>query len=434
MRKVVSPVIAVVFLILGMILYSVGRRLNIFRWVSLFGSSEEEFTLREFIYLDEVSVVSLLASLTREITESRTDTETTESQKRSRFRLRAFTSKIPGFGAAHERLNINRDTEEVVRKSEIQSKFDELYGETADNFQLAAGQDDVCIPVSEFQEGGVSELEIEFSAHELYHFYNAYQYIFDVFEEHVEEFDAEQKQIIELMGSLFGERIPVVGEATNYRVAENEIRSLDTIEDDEEAEPLQIVGTLDPDMLWQEASTFLYEENKFTAYVRVPEAKLQEDWDPLKLTRVIRSISAEIGDSLSGMIEMSLKEAKQELDETDLEDEDESIDLVQDSHDTYLDKIEEMGGIELDEDRRQELVEEAFAEVLGGQESSKVEIQTDLLKNIADLAEEQENLDLDRGELSDLRIELMSQKSGQGVTPSTEDGNYLEVSFVAIYW
>jgi len=432
-RKMVSLPVAIGLFVLGGILLAAIRPIAL-KLAGYFGSSEEEFTLREFIYLDEVSVVSLLASLTREITESRTDSETIESQKRYRFRLRAFTSQIPGFDASRERLNINRDTEEVVRKSEIQSKFDELYGETADNFQLAAGQSEVCIPVSELQEGGVLELKIEFSAHELYHLYKAYRYIFDVLEDHVEEFDAEQKQIIELMGSLFGDQIPVVGEAVNYRVVENEIRSLDTIEDDEEAEPLQIVGTLDPDMLWQEASTFLYEENQFTAYVRVPEAEFQNDWDPLKLTRVIRSISEEIGDSLSSMIEVGLKEAKQELDETDLEDGDESIDLVQDQHEAYFDEIEEMGEIELNGGRRQELVQEAFAEVLGEQESSEIEIQTDLLKNITDLVEEQEGLDLDRGELSDLRIELMSQKSDQGATLSTEDGNHLEVSFVAIYW
>jgi hypothetical protein len=404
-------------------------------WVPFFGSSEDkDLTLREFIYLDEVSVVSLLASLTREITESRTDTETSERQRRTRFRLRAFTSKIPGFGGTREHLNINRDTEEVVRKSEIQSKFDELYGETAGKFELGPEQDKIDIPVSELEEGGVMELDIEFSAHELYHFYKAYQYLFDVFEEHVEEMDQEQKQIVELMGSLFGDQIPVVGEAANYRVVDDEIRSSDMIDEDSEAEPLEVVGTLDPDMLWQDPSTFLYEENQFTAYVRVPEAEFQDDWDPVKLTRVIRSISEDVGDKLSGMIEFGLKQAKEEIDESDLEESGNSEVLVSEDHNEYFARIEEQGDIEIDEERRQEFVGRAIAERVSSESSSGMETRAEVLREITDLVEDQEDVDLDRGELSDLRMDLTSDQESQDITISTEGGKYLEVSFVAIYW
>jgi hypothetical protein len=57
-------------------------------WVPYFGEkqeNEEELPLREFIYLDEVAVISLLASLTREVTESRIDVETTEKQNHGNF-------------------------------------------------------------------------------------------------------------------------------------------------------------------------------------------------------------------------------------------------------------------------------------------------------------------------------------------------------------
>jgi len=404
-------------------------------WLPFVGSSEEEkLTLREFIYLDEVSVVSLLASLTREITESRTDTEASERQRRTRFRLRAFTSKIPGFSGTREHLNISRDTEEVVRKSEIQSKFDELYGETAGKFELEPEQDEIDIPVSELEEGGVMELDIEFSAHELYHFYKAYQYLFDVFEEHVEEMDQEQKQIVELMGSLFGDQIPVVGEAANYRVVDDEIRSSDMIDDGLDSEPLQVVGTLDPDMLWQDPSTFLFEENQFTAYVRVPEAEFQDDWDPVKLTRVIRSISEDVGDKLSGMIELGLKQAKEEIDESDLEDSGDADILVSDAHNQYFDRIEQQADIEIDGESRQEFVGKAIAERVSSEGGTEMEAQAEVLREVTELVEDEEDADLDRGELSDLRMDLMSDQGGQDVTISTEEGKYLEVSFVAIYW
>jgi hypothetical protein len=430
----VSLPVAVGLLVVGGLVYAVLRSLSIPKWVPYLGSSEDEnLTLREFIYLDEVSVVSLLASLTREITESRTETESSESQRGSKFRLKAFTSKIPGFGASHERLNIDRDTEEVVRKSEIQSKFDELYSETSGNFQLDSDKKRRT-SVSELEEGGVMEIEIEFSAHELYHFYRAYQYLFDVFEEHIEELDQEQKQIVELIGSLFGDQIPVVGEAVNYRVVDDEILSSNLVEDDMDDEPLEIVGTLNPEMLWQDPSTFLYEENQFTAYVRVPEAKLQEEWDPVKLTRVIRSISEEVGDQLRGMIEFGLKQAKEDLNEADLEDDEEPTVLPQDPHETYFDRIEEMEDIEIREEQRREFVEEALAETVSSSDTSEMEIQIGVLKQVTDLVEEEEDVNLDRGGLSDLRVELIGEQGGQIIDAAAEKGNYLEVSFVAIYW
>lgn len=431
----VSLPVAVGLFVLGGIVYAVLGRLSLPGWVPYFGSSEdEELTLREFIYLDEVSVVSLLASLTREITESRTDTETSETQRRSKFWFKAFTSKIPGIGGSHERLNISRDTEEVVRKSEIQSKFDELYSKTSSEFQLGPDNEELRTSVSELEEGGVMEVEIEFSAHELYHFYRAYQYLFDVFEEHVEELDQEQKQIVELMGSLFGDQIPVIGEAVNYRVVDGEILSSDCVSDEMEDEPLEIVGTLDPEMLWQDPSTFLYDENQFTAYVRIPDAGLQEEWDPVKLTRVIRSISEEVGDRLSGMIEFGLKQAKEELNEADLEDGEETTGLLEDVHGTYFDNIEDMEDIEIGEEKRRKLVREAGAETVSGSGSSELELQTGVLKQVTDLVEDEENVDLDRGELSDLRVKLIDEQDEQDIDVVTEKGNYLEVSFVAIYW
>lgn len=395
---------------------------------------EMELDLREFIYLDGVSVISLLASLTREITESRTDSETTEKQKKWRHRFMLKIKGVFGLGTNRETLRIDRNTEEVVRRSEIQSKFDELYNETVEGLELAEGDESVSIPVSNLRQGGVMEIGIEFSAHELFHFYKAYEYLFDVFEEHAEDLDQEQKQIIQLMGSLFGDQVPVMGEAINYRVVDDEIRSLDEIEDDEEDEALQIVGTLDPEMLSPDPSQILYEENQFTAYVRIPDPKIQKEWDPVKLTKVIKSISKPVGDRLSRMIDFGLQQAKEELDEADLQGGLRSGGLVEDHHNTYFDHIEDSEGIDIDEDWREELIRRALTNSILVVDDDRVEVQTTLLKEVTDILEE-EGLDLDRDELSDLRLDLISGLDDAGeVVSKVDQGNYLEVSFVAIYW
>jgi hypothetical protein len=63
-----------------------------------------------------------------------------------------------------------------------------------------------------------------------------------------------------------------------------------------------------------------------------------------------------------------------------------------------------------------------------------MELQIEILKQVTDLVEEEENIELDRAELSDLRVELIDEQEDQELQASSEKGNYLEVSFVAIYW
>jgi len=418
----------------------VRKEVSIPHWVPLIGSEEEtELPLREFIYLDEVSVISLLASLTREITESRTISETNEKQTSWKLTLKSVISKIPILGRiTRETHRIKRDTEEVNRKSEIQSKFDELYSKTSNNLELAAGEEGVEIPVSNLNEGGIVELQVDFSAHELFHFYKAYQYLFDVFESQTDDYSQEEEEIIELMGSLFGNQIPVVGKAVNYRVVDGQICSIDMI-DEEDAEELQIVGTLDPDILWQDASQFLYDENQFTVYARVPKTHLQKDWDPVKLTRVIRSINKPIGDQLSQMIEFGLTQAKQELDEGDFDTESDTDHRVGKLVGDYYNHIEEEymeDGNTIDGERRSWLLEKAYSTSLTSTDSSDVEIGLEVLKNLTDLLEDEEGLELDRDQLSDYRMKLISRQNNEDsdIQTNSEGGNYLEVNFVAVYW
>lgn len=410
-------------------------------WVPSFLKSEDEdedeLPLREFIYLDEVSVVSLLASLTREVTEARTDIDMTENRKRWRFRLKAALSHLPvvgGGSASRETVSVDRDTEEVVRRSQIESKFDELYAETSPHLQLTEKDTKSGFPASNLSKGGLLEVDVEFSGHELFHYYKAFQYLIDVAEDAEYEFDDQEKQAIELMGSLFGDQIPVVGELENYVLVDGAIQEKDENVDVEDAESIWIAGTLDPEMLWQEPSQFLYEENKFTAYVRVSEAQIQKDWDPIKLTRVIKSISKPIGNQLSSVIDAAFSQAKEGFDTSELE-EDDPDSIVTDHHNEYFDYIEEDGNMSLSSDRREELLVTAYSETTIQPDESEYELETRLLRVLTQVVEDEEDVDLDHDTLAQRRSGIVDNE--ESVTDSdsnTSKRNYLEVSFVAVYW
>jgi hypothetical protein len=406
-------------------------------WVPFSGSeneNEDKLPLREFIYLDKMSVVSLLASLTREVTEERTDTDMTENRKRWKFRLKSTLSFIPYIGgsgsASRETVGVDRDTEEVVRRSEIQSKFDELYSETSPYFELKEVDGNEGASVSDLTEGGVMEVDVDFSGHKFFHYYKAFQYLIDVAEGTEYTFDNQEKQVVELMGSLFGDQIPVVGKLSNYKLVDEQIHESEG--DTDESEELWIAGTLDPDMLWQEPSQFLYENNNFTAYIRVPEARIQDDWDPLKLTRVIRSISQPIGDQLNRMLDAVITQSQEKFDTTNLED-GEQVALGKDHHDEYFDIIERNGDLSLSKNRRKELLVSASKKVITHPDESSYEFEIRLLKEVADLVEEQTDVDLDRDLLASQRSEFDLRNDGASV-PDSSSRDYLEVSFVAIYW
>lgn len=395
-------------------------------------NTDEDLPLREFVYLDEVSVVSLLASLTQEVTQARTDTDTTEKQEGWRAKIKGKLPFISSEVDEHS-LKIDRDTEEVVRRSEIQSKFDELYSETSPHFELQ-NQQEVGKDISDISEGGVAEVEVEFSAHELFHYYKAFQSLIDTAEGAEYEFNDEDKQIVEILGSLFGDQIPVVGELQEYRLVEGELRPTGTVDEDE-SEPLLIVGTLDPDMMWQEASQFLFEDNQYTAYVRIPEPEIQNEWDPLKLTRVIRSISPRIGDQLGAVLDEALRQAKQEINKTSIENLAVEDGLVDAHHHDYFDHIEEGYDITVSDEERLQMVESAHESTTSPEGASDYEIESEVLKDATDSIEENKDVELDRENLSDFRSDLLDQQQNEQAQGSSEDSqNYLEVSFVAIYW
>lgn len=395
--------------------------------------NDEDIPLREFVYLDEVSVVSLLASLTREVTQEKTETDTTEEQEGWGAKIKG---KLPFIGSeiSANNLKIDRDTEEVVRRSKIQSKFDELYSETSSDFEIKNDSQEFNKDISDISEGGVAEVEVEFSAHELFHYYKAFEYLIDMAEGAEYEFSDEEKQIVELLGSLFGDQIPVVGELQGYRLVEGELRPTEKVDEDE-SEPLLIVGNLDPDMMWQEASQFLFEDNQYTAYVRIPEPEIQNEWDPIKLTRVIRSISPRIGDQLSAVLDGALRQAKQEINETSIKNVAVSDEVVDSHHHDYFDHIEEEYDITVSDEQRVQMVQSAYDSTNLPEGAADYEIESEVLKDATDSIVEDRDVELDRERLSGFRSDLLNQKPNEQVPGEIEDDQkYLEVSFVAIYW
>jgi hypothetical protein len=251
-------------------------------------SDDESEPLREFIYLDETSVVSLLASLEGEITESlitRSESVNRELGKSNK----GLSYKGTGYNRINESETLERSGSETIQKSVIQSRFDELY-ESRQNQLLLPSEEG--LEVEEVTRSEIIELDGYVNVAESYRVFKILEYMTNTFEdieelqESIEDIPREELDAVSgFLSSLFGNQVPVKIDAANYRIVEGHIQHIHNLDSAEEGKPISIVAYLNRDSLWDDPLTVFSDNTEFTIYGRVISNEV--DWTPLRLTRVL---------------------------------------------------------------------------------------------------------------------------------------------------
>ncbi|WP_434523250.1 DUF6414 family protein [Halorubrum sp. AS12] len=251
-------------------------------------SDDDPEPLREFIYLDETSVVSLLASLEGEITESlitRSESVNRELGKSDK----GLSYKGTGYNRINESETLERSGSETIQKSVIQSRFDELY-ESRQNQLLLPSEEG--LEVEEVTRSEIIELDGYVNVAESYRVFKILEYMTNTFEdieelqESIEDIPREEVDAVSgFLSSLFGNQVPVKIDAANYRIVEGHIQHIHNLNSAEEGKPISIVAYLNRDSLWDDPLTVFSDNTEFTIYGRVISNDV--DWTPLRLTRVL---------------------------------------------------------------------------------------------------------------------------------------------------
>lgn len=265
--------------------------MGVIDWIKSRFSEESENDpepLREFIYLDETSVVSLLASLEGEITESlitRSESVNRELGKSNK----GLSYKGTGYNRINESETLERSGSETIQKSVIQSRFDELY-ESRQNQLLLPSEEG--LEVEEVTRSEIIELDGYVNVAESYRVFKILEYMTNTFEdieelqESIEDIPREELDAVSgFLSSLFGNQVPVKIEAANYRIVEGHIQHIHNLDSAEEGKPISIVAYLNRDSLWDDPLTVFSDNTEFTIYGRVISNEV--DWTPLRLTRVL---------------------------------------------------------------------------------------------------------------------------------------------------
>lgn len=291
---------------------------------------------REFVYLDEVSVTSLVAARHGSIAETfkNTRSESTGSEATSHVSTPATT--IPGLGLSSRMTSSRTTTQEVVRRAVVQGTFRSLRITDSDlklsvedqqarmRPRPATSESELvrqlkklsrkrrAVRVSDLERGDVVELRVELSADRTYQFMAAATSMLDMIKGRSSMFGISESQLaeiapmLELLPKMLVDLIPINARVTSHvRIdLENESWLVDATmiaprsHLADLSETISVAGVTELPLYWKDARRVLFERSEYTVYARLTRPGLATTWSPVKIADVFDSVSTEIGDQI----------------------------------------------------------------------------------------------------------------------------------------
>lgn len=284
------------------------------------------FPLREFVYLDEVSMKSLLVSqqgeLATEFTEQNVLVEQAETSSKLSAAPKGVGAEIGSRFASTSTLG-----RQTLRKSVAQSQFKTLLELDSINIRFRSDAQgdaplspgDIAQPetphsvrVSRLKRGDLLELEVELSADPIYRFNLTMAELSDLATKYPEMMNAPgARDVMEQVGpiskmleQLLVGLVPIRARCLSLGLVEYGGNSLIIRKTDAESlgletQPIDIVGVTDLDQYWKDVRRVLFAHGSFKMLCRVARGGLHDDWSPVKGAEVL----SELAPQFPGLLE-----------------------------------------------------------------------------------------------------------------------------------
>lgn len=308
-------------------------------WRRSRGRRGSDSSAREFVYLDEVSVTSLVAAVERDgIPETVTDKLTRASEAESSATYGAGAGKLK-VGLEGRLKSSESSSREVVRRTVIQGTFDSLrrrldpkavqsrtvanrwYERDLGTYASASSVERdlerlvrkrVCLPIADLARGDVLEIAISLDADPVYRMLTVMTSMMEMVKgrESVLGVDPQQFQqavpIAEMLDQLLVGLVPIRSEVRDYRLVNlcgsQHLLAADLIDPgsglDTGAAVFEVVGLTEIGGYWKDLRRVLFGKERCTAYVRVVAPQIRTNWNPVILTEVFKSASIDIVDQV----------------------------------------------------------------------------------------------------------------------------------------
>lgn len=293
--------------------------------------------LREFVYLDDVSLRSLLASQKGELTDQVTDLLSQADEAELAGSIGASSPVLKAEARSRYQTTTSEGTQ-TARKAVVQSLFKELREldwidvvlrpHTSASEAEAAGDliaSGVAVPAASLRRGALVELEVELVADPIFRFSTIASELTELardFPEMLKEPGAREGMALLVPGNRFLQRflaglVPVRARSTSHVVVELEsgefvVPAVDADELDLPSRPLYVVGVTEQGSYWRDVRRVLFSGSRFIMLCRVSRDGLWNSWEPVKLADVLKEVLPEFPDLIAdvGRTGLSLSPAR----------------------------------------------------------------------------------------------------------------------------
>lgn len=277
--------------------------------------AEQPAALREFVYLDEVSLRSLLSSQTGEMTDEVSDQVARSRDYEIAAAINASVATVGGAEVSSRFQTSNSSTLQTSRKATVQSWFRELHrrsgirliglpenvGSFEDEAALArSANGQAAIRTADLKRGSLVEFRARLTADPVFHMSTMVAEFMGIAADFPERMAPDIEKVLKEVGpihklleKLLAGLIPVRAEALDYVVA--------TVQGEEylvheavarklalDHAPLVVVGVTEHLAYWKDIRRVLFSEAEFTIMCRVARSELQSTWTPVKLADLFR--------------------------------------------------------------------------------------------------------------------------------------------------
>lgn len=427
--------------------------------------------LREFVYLDEVSLRSLLSSQRGEMTDSTSEASAEAVQAEVSAALGANPGLVAKAELGSRFQTSNSSTIQTSRKATVQSWFKELHSlpglrliETAEpkarakdlETLMSTVDTSLLVQSGALRRGALVEFRVRLKADPVFHLGMLVSEFSAMADEYPDMFSAsnsldalrEVRPINKILQRLLAGLIPIRAEAVDYSVvvldgAEHVVHRALIEGLDLEARPLQIVGVTEHLAYWRDIRRVLFSEAEFVLLGRLARDGLDDTWTPVKLADLFQDLAPGLVDQINAAGRLPFVPSQLASTVTPLESQ------LGRALRTYSSALLEVGEVKLPKGRRATL--EARISALEKRTSS-VSDQRAAFRAVRTLLEELAGIDVDPALDLQLResartesgLPLFPALTSEVATPSvpaastiSDDAHgprLLDIEVVAIYW
>lgn len=284
--------------------------------------------LREFVYLDEVSLQSLLASQTGAVTEQVSSANTQAKQAELVGKLSANAPGVAKSEINSRYQTSNSQSIQTSRKAIVQSLFKEFRDSSGNRLLLQPSEvteplasidaiidnEDALrsLPSQSFRRGSLIEIEVELSVDPVFKLSTMFVELSELAKDFpallqgsgAESTFAEMAPVNKTLQHLLAGLIPIRSEAIGYSVVTVDEKEYvvhnDAIRDISiERSPLEIVGVTEHLGYWKDIRRILFSGARVTMLCRVARDGVQRSWTPVKLADLFSDLVPDLTEQLN---------------------------------------------------------------------------------------------------------------------------------------